>query len=156
MERPLYGCLALNVDASFSVEDGLGACGAVVRDHNGGFIGACTTPMEHVPDVVSAEADAMRQGLLFLQSLGCSKVLIQSDDVIVVDALKNNEGHSLVAAPILNDCRVLLEEFGNIYLDFFNRESNCVAHELASFGRGNPPTVWSDNPLNFLLKFLTL
>ena len=65
---------ALNVDASFSVEDGLGACGAVVRDHNGGFIGACTTPMEHVPDVICAKAEAIRQGLLFLQRRFCHNI----------------------------------------------------------------------------------
>lgn len=152
--KPLSDFQALNVDASFSVEDGLGACGAVVRDHNGGFIGASTARMEHVPDVVSAEAEAMRQGLIFLQSLGCSKVSIQSDSIIVVEALNNNEGYSLVAAPILDDCRILLKEFGKVYINFCNRESNCVAHELASFGRCNPPTVWSDTPPSFLLKFL--
>jgi hypothetical protein len=85
-----------------------------VRDHNGGFIGASTARMEHVSDVVSAEAEAMRQGLLFIQGLGCSKVYIQTDNLTVVEALTKNEGYSLVAAPILNDCRNLLKEFGKV------------------------------------------
>lgn len=62
----------LNVDASFCEEDYSGSCGAIVRDHRGNFISASTATLEHVADIVSAEAAALLEGLKLLQNLGCS------------------------------------------------------------------------------------
>ena len=91
---------------------------------------------------------------MFIRCLGCDSVVIQSDSLIVVDALRLNEGYALVAAPILEDFRKLSADFGKVIIEHCSRESNMVAHELASYGRGNPPTVWSDTPPSFILNAL--
>jgi hypothetical protein len=70
----------LNVDASFFEDLHSGSCGAIVRDH---------------------------EGLKLLQSMGCHNVLVRMDNSIVVDAIHLNEGHSMVAAPVLDDCRII-------------------------------------------------
>ena len=80
--------------------------------------------------------------------------MIQSDNLIVTDALKLNEAYTLVAAPILDDCRSLLQDFGKVTIEHCFKETNMVAHDLASYGRGNPPTVWSDTPHSFILNAL--
>ena len=110
--------------------------------------------MSHVTDVVAAEAEAMHQGIIFIRGLGCDSSLVQSDSSIVMDALRMNEGYALVAAPILEDFRKLSADFGKVIIEHCSRESNMVAHELASYGRGNPPTVWSDTPPSFILNAL--
>lgn len=153
-KRVQTGMQILNVDAAFTAEDHTGACGMVVRDHDGGFIAAATTQMTHVADVISAEAEAMRQGIMFIRGLGCDKIMIQSDSLIVTDALKLNEGYTLVAAPILDDCRSLLQDFGKVTIEHCFRETNMVAHFLASYGRSNPSTVWLDTPPSFILNAL--
>ena len=82
-----------------------------------------------------------------------SKVVMSSSNLIVVQALHNNEGHSMVAAPILQDCRVMLREFGKVVVEHCIRESNMVAHELAHYGSANNPTLWVETLSVFLLKF---
>ena len=112
----------LNVDASFHVEDHTGGCGAVVRDTRGKFIGASTAYLMQIPDVVSAEAAALLEGIKLLQSLGCNNVMPRMDNIVVVDALRMNEGHAMVAAPVLEECRFLLREFGKVTIEHCNRE----------------------------------
>lgn len=73
---------------------------------------------------------------------------------MVVDALKHNEGYSMVAAPIIDDCHSTMVEFGKVIIEHCNRESNAVAHELAKWGCVNPPSLWVDTPPDFIVKFL--
>ena len=79
------------MDASFYVGEQSGGCGAIVRDNRGNFIGAATAKLTHVADVVCAEAAALREGLKFLQNLGCNNVLVRMDNIIITDAIKENE-----------------------------------------------------------------
>ena len=76
------------------------------------------------------------------------------DNLIVVESLGNNSGHSMVAAPILDDCRELLRGFGKVLVEHCNRESNLVAHSLARQGRVDPPSVWLDSPPGFISSLL--
>lgn len=73
--------------------------------------------------------------------------MVRMDNITVVEALKLNEGHTMVAAPVLENCRNTLKEFGKVTIEHCNRESNVVSHELATWGRLNPPSVWVDDPL---------
>ena len=86
---------------------------------------------------------------MLIQSLGCAKIIVQTDNVTVVEALNLNEGYSMIATPILNECRSLLFNFGKVLVEHCNRES-----KLARFGRSNPPTLWSDTPLSFIIPLL--
>lgn len=145
--------LVLNVDASF-VDDHLGSCGAIVRDHTGAFIGASTAKLEHVADIVSAEAAALVEGLKLAQSLGWNFILVQMDNLVLVEDLNLSMGHSVVATPILEECRKLSEEFEKVLFEHCNRESNMVAHMLAQQGRVDPLSLWSDSPPSFISRFL--
>ena len=61
--------------------------------------------------------------------------------------------HEDLSAPILDDCRHL-QDFGKVIIEHCFRETNMIAQELASYGRGNPPTVWSDALPTFILNAL--
>ena len=125
----------------------MGSCGAIVRDHRGNFIAASTSRLEHVADVVYAEAGALLEGLKLLQSMGCNNVLVRMDNSLwLMLYIHLNEGHSMVAAPLLDDSRELLREFGKVTIEHCNRESNVVAHELAEWGRANTPSLCVDAP----------
>ena len=111
----------LNVDSSFIEDLHSGSCGAIVRDHRGNFIATSTSRLENVVDVISTEAAALLEGLKLLQSMGCNNVLVRMDNFVVVDAIHLNEGHSMVAALVLDDCRELLREFGKVIIAHCNR-----------------------------------
>jgi hypothetical protein len=65
-----------------------------------------------------------------------------------------NGAISSVGAPIIEDRQDLVKDFGKVIVQHCYRESNKVAHELASFGRDNPPAVWLDIPPGFRLPFI--
>ena len=98
----------INVDTSFIEDLHTGSCGAIVRDHRGNFIVASTSRLDHVADVISAEAATLLEGLKLLQSMGCNNVLVRMDNSVVVDAIHLNEGHSMMAGSVLDDCKELL------------------------------------------------
>jgi hypothetical protein len=60
----------------------------------------------------------------------------------------------MVAAPILDECRSLLHDFGMVLIEHCNHESNMVAHALAQFGRDDPPNLWLDSPPVFISELL--
>ena len=57
------------------------------------FIGTSTEKIEHVADIVSAEAATLVEGLKLAQKIGCNSVLVQMDNMVVVESLKFNTGH---------------------------------------------------------------
>ena len=71
-----------------------------------------------------------------------------------MEAFKTGTRLASVLGPILDDCRDLAQDFGKVTLQLCSRESNYVAHELAKFGRDNPPTLWCDVPPDFILPML--
>ena len=76
--------------------------------------------MEHVVDVVSAKATSFREGLKLAQRIGCNKPLVQMDNL---EFPRLNEGHSMVAAPILDDCPKELADFRKATIFIFVIES---------------------------------
>ncbi|XBJ25843.1 hypothetical protein VPH35_003405 [Triticum aestivum] len=152
--KPLMGQFALNVDASFSDLDHSGACGAIVRDSNGAFIGASIAKLEHVADVVPAEVVALAEGYKLACYIGCNSILVQMDNLVIVESLNYNTGHAMIASPLLDECRALSLDFGKVLIEHCNRESNMVAHVLAQKGCDDPPNVWLDSPPGFIRNFL--
>ncbi|KAM3242197.1 hypothetical protein ACQJBY_054713 [Aegilops geniculata] len=144
--RPLNGQLVLNTDASF-LDDHTESCGAVIRDHLGYFIAASTAKLDHVADVVTAEAAALLEGLKLSQTIGAHNLVARTDNATLVEAMVNNSGQDMVAGPILEGCRSLCLDFGKVFFQHCNRECNLVAHRLAQSGREDQPTLWLDSPL---------
>ena len=110
--RPSSGQLVLNTYASFIEDNYSGSCGAVIQDGAGFFIAASTAKLEHVGDVESAEAAALLEGLTLARSVGGNSIVARADNITIVDAMANNNGHSMVAGPILDDCRQICADFG--------------------------------------------
>lgn len=53
------------------------------------------------------------------------------DNLVVVEASNLNIGHSMVSAPIAEECRSLSEEFGKVLSKHIVIEFNMVARVLA-------------------------
>ena len=128
----------------------MGACGAVVRDHTGSFVGASMAKLVYVPDVESAEAAGLVEGLKLASSLGAHSLLIQMDNLVIVEALKSGGGQHMLAGTLLEECRIRFNDFAKVELEHCLRESNMVAHTIAQQGRVDPPAVWMDTPPGFI------
>ena len=78
----------INVDAAYDGIKGPASSGAVIRDSTGGFIAASHNYIPHTIDAATAEAYALRDGLLLAQQIGCTRVEFQSDCTEVVNTMQ--------------------------------------------------------------------
>lgn len=90
-QKPDPRFVKLNVDATFYNAEGVGATTSVIRDENGSFLAAQCLYIPYASSVVTTEALAMRDGLIFASSLGFSRVEAESDSLIVI---KSCDGHT--------------------------------------------------------------
>ncbi|KAL6127751.1 hypothetical protein ACLB2K_071114 [Fragaria x ananassa] len=86
---PIGTALKLNVDGAFLPTTNQGGFGGVVRDSQRQFIVAFAHRMEHVSSALHAELEAVRYGVGFLQSMGVSEAIVESDCLVAVDSIKS-------------------------------------------------------------------
>lgn len=99
-----------------------GTTGAVIRDSGGNFIVASNTRIDHAHDAITAEAMALKQGLLLAQSMGCNRLIINSDCMEVINTMLDGGQSHGVAAAVLDDCYHLAREFVKKKFEHVTRE----------------------------------
>uniref|UniRef100_A0ACD5UC07 Uncharacterized protein n=1 Tax=Avena sativa TaxID=4498 RepID=A0ACD5UC07_AVESA len=146
--RPPEGVIKINVDAAYDINQGRGSLSVIAREQNGKFIFANCKELPFVADAFMAEAFALREGLSVAQFLGCNKVIIQSDNSLVVETMKDGGFSATSSATIFDDCRILSTGYREISFVQCNREANEVADELARYSFDNRlDCIWDDDPL---------
>ena len=78
-----------------------------MRDTNGVFIAVAHSFIEHVVDAPTAEVHALREGLLLAQHVGCSRIMVQSDSLEVVETMKPGDFSATAGAPIYEEYKML-------------------------------------------------
>lgn len=152
--RPPMGFVKLNVNASFDHDLLRGTAGAVIRDDKGNFIVGENWKIEFCADALTAEALALRFGLLLAQKAGCNRLIINSDNMKIIDTMKNG-GHSAgAAAAIFEDCFFMACDFPLTSFEHCNREANKVAHELARLAKGSMTKDWIEEPMENIVSLL--
>lgn len=73
--KPPLDYLKINVDASFWDDALSGTTGIVIRGSAGDFVAAANQKISFVSDAESAEAMAVRAGMMMALSMGCVKAL---------------------------------------------------------------------------------
>ena len=81
-------------------------------------------------DVFTVEALALKFGLSLAQRLGCNRLIINSDNLDVIDIMKDGRLAGATVA-IFDDCFHYACDFIITRFKQCNKEANKVAHELA-------------------------
>lgn len=124
--------MKVNTDAGELGALGTGM-GVVCRGSNGDLV-ACASiksPAKWEPRI--AEAMAVYEGLLVAKMERFSHVVVESDCLAVIQALKANHLGSSDFHLVLEDIISLLSSFVSVVWSFVKRSGNRVAHELAHF-----------------------
>jgi ribonuclease HI len=87
---------------TYNEESKSGATGVVLRDDRGQFIVAANQVLVQISDVESAEALALQHGFNLALQMECSRVVVNSDNQSVVEAMKKRGYSMSSAASILN------------------------------------------------------
>ena len=130
-KKPQEEKLMVNVDGAFDTGTGSGSTRVIIRDEKGQWIAAAHSFLPHVIDAPMAEANALKEGLMLAQHIGCNRFIIQTDCMLVVETMNDGGFSATAATAIYDDCIILWSGFDSISIEHCNREANRVAHELA-------------------------
>ena len=132
------------MDASYDVDSLQGTVGVVLRDSSGKFLAAGNNRAGDCMDVFMAEALALRFGMHLASSVGCTRVIVNSDSMDVITA-KDGGITSGSSAAILDDCFHMARDFTHVRFEHCHREANSVADELARLCKFSLPNSWFDD-----------
>ena len=105
-------------------------------------------------DALTAEALALRFGLLLARKAGYNRLIINSDNAGVIDTMKNG-GHSAGAtAAIFEGSFLMACDFPLTSFEHCNREANKVDHELARLAKCFMIRDWIQEPMENIVSFL--
>ena len=130
-----------------------GATAAVLRSCRGEALVAMTWLMDHLLDASTAEARAIQKGLEFVEYLGCTRLIVESDSLEVIQACNGlTEIWSLYTAA-LADCFPKARTIGAVTFVHCPREANTLAHKLARYTScdTNSVVTWDDDPPSLFL-----
>ena len=103
---------------------------------------------------MTAEALALRYGLSLEHKAGCNRLIVNSDNLEVIETMKNGGRSTGTAAAVFDDCYFLDCDFPLTSFEHCFREANKVAHELAKLARFSSTSDWFEDPLPDIVQIL--
>lgn len=138
-----------HIDATlFQENDAFGVAG-IARDHLGMPIEAFTCCRKGCVAPEIAKAISMKEVLSWLERKRWEKVIIESDCLTVLQALRNNVTMPSYFGALIDECRSLWNNNEDVQITFIKRSANIVAHKLARFSFGGVDHVFC----TFFLRF---
>ncbi|GJX00981.1 reverse transcriptase [Tanacetum coccineum] len=131
---PTNGEIKINCDAGVG-NDGVAGLGFVIRSHTEAVLVAGSKHVNCVTSVVEAEAKACLWAIQLALAKGFTRVVLESDSSILVEAFKHDKVLVHIRALFLHIHRLCLS-FESCTWSFVRRDGNRVTHELARIARG--------------------
>jgi hypothetical protein len=86
----------VNSDASFHASTATGASGAAFRDADGRLLAAAAKRYSHLADALTGEFLAARDGIALAAQRGFDRVVMESDNLVLVNMLQSGIGDGSV------------------------------------------------------------
>lgn len=128
--KPPEGVLKCNVDAFVSVHSSFFGFGCVMRNSFGVVLVVVHGNLVEKFDPSFAEAISVREALSWLKNLDYPNIIMESDALVVVDALNNSEPDSSCFGIVDDDCKILAMDFSSCHFGFCYRSANRAARAL--------------------------
>ena len=120
----------INVDGATAGERGMSCVGVVIRDSRGLVIAAGSKVLNGAFATDVTEALAVEEGIRLAKELELLQVIIESDSVVVVEAISTSNCNGELG-PIIQGSLELLRSFKSWKVRHLKREYNKAAHVLA-------------------------
>ncbi|KAL4314926.1 hypothetical protein AHAS_Ahas15G0133900 [Arachis hypogaea] len=141
---PPTNTMKVNVDAAVP-HDINGGVGVVIRNEMGIIMAAATQAIPYPLEEHEAEAYAAFWGLNFAKDCCFSKVILESDNIEVMGALKQRRCFNSCFGTFITDAISLIRNFRFVEFSHVKREGNKVAHELATLALTTPNCMWMED-----------
>ena len=140
--KPQMMQIKVSVDAATFREFQSSGIGMVARDDKGELLLARTVYFGDVYSAEMAEGLAIKEALSWIKSQAWQEVVIESDCLAAVQAVRSKVRMRSPYGRIIEDCRRLLENQNTVSLLFIKRSANMAAHELARVSYSFPDRVF--------------
>lgn len=126
--RPTYGWTSIIVDAAIFYD--LGAISSIRRNHLGQLTGANVRNYPHICVLAVLEVLAIREALSWVKDRGLSHVVIESDCLLAVKTINNNEVLNSNYGLLIFYYRDVLATLVDVQVVFTRRSVNLTTHNL--------------------------
>ena len=123
----------MNTDGAARGNPGRAGCGGLIRSENRDWLGGFSRSIGCTSSFM-AELWGLRDGLNLCYEMHLSAVDVQLDAKAVVQLLANSSSANICALPLLDDCRHLISQIGQVRISHCFREANSCADFLAQLG----------------------
>ena len=115
-EPPPSGWFKLNFDGAARGNPGIAGIGCIVNDDGGKWIGKLASPIPPTTNNM-AELEAVHKGIQICISLGVTKVIIEGDSQIILNALRKRETPNWSLNAKLKEVLLLFNSFEEYRFD---------------------------------------
>ena len=124
----------------------------VLRNHEGQYISGKTARFQGSSSVLEAEVVAIYESLKWVEDLCVTEVAIESDSLLGVTAVNKDFLNYMELGTLVQQCKDLLRNRGDISVKFIRKQANKVAHELAKISCVSNSYVVISSPPSYLLE----
>jgi hypothetical protein len=103
----------------------------MIRDHEGAVSSGAARWLDDIPDALTAEALAAKEGLELAWEMGYDRVILETDCKNLKSLLEDRSGVRSVIGGICFDITELVKNFSDFQVVWVGREANSVAHYCA-------------------------
>ncbi|XP_074317845.1 uncharacterized protein LOC141653877 [Silene latifolia] len=129
-EVPPADFVKINVDAG--VKEGVGvSVGVVCRDERGKVLWGISMGQNLAWEAHIAEVSVVFEGVREAVRRGHSRIVVESDCLAVIEALKKKANGRSMFSLLLDDIFFLCNSFSSVLWSYTRRDNNKVAHSLA-------------------------
>lgn len=155
MEATPSGCFKINFNGAIFPKEKKSGIGVVIRDNRGLVIASCSKVVHQVLGSSNIEAMAAAWALSFASNLGVRRVVLEGDSMAVITGLREVEKVLVPCGLLLEDAKILSQQFDELLYSHTKREGNSLAHSLARYAVGIPDfLIWMENvPSQFYSVF---
>lgn len=153
--KPQKDVVKISVDAATFSEFSSFGIGLLARDHEGGIIEGRSERFQGDKRPEWAEAVAIKEALSWVKEKGWTRVVIESDCLAVIQAIRSNVSMISPFGQVILECRKMIREL-NIEMFFVKRSANMAAHLLARASYSFPGRVFDRRSIPIELKSILL
>ncbi|XP_062104835.1 uncharacterized protein LOC133816262 [Humulus lupulus] len=129
--KPPLGYLKVNVDAANFKEASTFSFAGVARNHEGVLMEAFSVCRMGSVSPELGEAMGVREALSWIKRKNWVQVLLETDSILVVQALRSSCSLPSYFGRVIDECKELLNNMSSVLINFVKRSANGAAHALA-------------------------
>lgn len=150
--KPQVGVIKVSVDAATFIDNSGTGMGMVARNSKGELIQAVSKFTREVVSPELAEAMAIKEAFSWIKSNLWQEVIMESDCMVPVQAIRSNMQMRSPFGLVVEDCRNTLLLLNKVSLFFVRRSANMAAHFIVRESYSFPDRVidMSNVPIDFM------